>query len=1077
MRSFVVSVVFLVAILALGVIFRTNLAEGAIARWCDSKGLSCAAQVTDLSTDRVSVSGVRISSGSGVPFEADEITAELTWPGFLMPSATHVVVRSPIVRAVFDGKTVTAYGLEDALPSGGGDGGGGALPSLDISDAVLILDTPAGSVTGDFRFLGQVPGAFEARLVLQPATLEQASDRLNINAAAMEVAVSDEGLRGGVNIDIPGASLGETAVDAFQVTMEIAPDGDGTQIIWSGRADDAAYGATSAKDVVFDGLSQLGPVLELTREGLQAALEQVAAEIRGANVQSGALSMETVRFETSLSRNSDGLFAGPLVAAIGDVSDPLGKAKTVTFAGDIGGDAQTGEGRLGGRIVLVEASVADDRRAAWLAPVKAPTPFKAHGAALQSALSGALSGFDAEAAFLLTAQETGWRVESREPALLTAASGFEASVSPAKGRAWLTASPGQVSLSGEARVAGGGAPRVSLDVGGLSRAGGDTRLEAGPVSLAPWRVAGLKLAADLPAVSYNSEQGASSFAAQGTLTLDGRLTGVTAGETRLSGAVTGTSSDGALSVRTADAACLSLKSDGLSAGVLEIGTLDTDLCPVGGVLLDGPVASASGQVRLANAVLPISTRTVRGDLAFGDAMLNWRAERGVDLTLTANTLAAPLTVSGRSLETTGSSVELKSILGRGDPKFSLSLEEAIFAGALIPADVSAGSVALDLTSTDAGLQGRGAMENVGISDFRDDPIYQPLAARFDATITDGRLSMTGPITLETRPDRIATATLDLDVASLTGVARVQTTELTFMPGGLQPLEISERLRGLFTDANGQVRGEAVLRITGGKLAGQGTATVSDFGFQTQALGRVTGVKGVILFDDLIAVTTPPGQTVTISSIDPGLPLQSGRIQFQVLGPSETRLETATWPFAGGVLRVEPTVWRLGETERKVTVSAEKVELAALVEALAAKDIEAQGTVSGAFPIEFDGSNVYINNARFIADQKGGVLRYTGPAARQAANTNESVALAFDALENLEYSVLEIGADGNVAGNVVISLNILGRNPEVLSGAPFQFNVSVDSELGKLLQSGRSLTSSDWLAEAVVKQVTGEGEQP
>lgn len=161
----------------------------------------------------------------------------------------------------------------------------------------------------------------------------------------------------------------------------------------------------------------------------------------------------------------------------------------------------------------------------------------------------------------------------------------------------------------------------------------------------------------------------------------------------------------------------------------------------------------------------------------------------------------------------------------------------------------------------------------------------------------------------------------------------------------------------------------------------------------------------------------------------------------------------------------------------MTVRAEAIDLAALGEALASEDLQIQGTVSGVFPLVLEAGSAFVRNARFLADETGGVVRYTGAAGEQAGGANENVALAFDALKNFQYTVLELGADGDLNGEIILTVKMTGKNPEVLSGAPFAFNVSVDSRLGELLQSSRNLSSSDWLADVVAEQLRERDEQP
>ena len=61
-------------------------------------------------------------------------------------------------------------------------------------------------------------------------------------------------------------------------------------------------------------------------------------------------------------------------------------------------------------------------------------------------------------------------------------------------------------------------------------------------------------------------------------------------------------------------------------------------------------------------------------------------------------------------------------------------------------------------------------------------------------------------------------------------------------------------------------------------------------------------------------------------------------------------------------------------------------------------------------------------------------------------------MLFDALKDFRYEVLEVGLDGNLTGNMLLTLSVLGSNPDVMSGQPFRLNIGVDSALVPLLTS-------------------------
>ena len=290
--------------------------------------------------------------------------------------------------------------------------------------------------------------------------------------------------------------------------------------------------------------------------------------------------------------------------------------------------------------------------------------------------------------------------------------------------------------------------------------------------------------------------------------------------------------------------------------------------------------------------------------------------------------------------------------------------------------------------------------------------------------------------------------MTLDLLELDGEASVETRDLVFEPGGLQPTALSEKVRGFLSNARGQLNAGAYFLIESGDVSGTGYVEVDEFGFDTLRVGAVNNVDGRVEFDSLLDLHTPPGQTVKLGEINPGLPLRDGEIHFQLLGPQSAVIEDAGWPFAGGRLEVGRSEWTIAGTSDIVEISARELELSEIIRIFNLPDIEAQGTVSGRFPVEFDGPNVLVRDAVLTADEEGGKIAYTGDVADAASQA------------------------GNLTGSIMITLRLVGVSPDVLGGAPFAFNIGVDSELAKLINASRRISGTDWLAEINEEDVSG-----
>jgi hypothetical protein len=107
-------------------------------------------------------------------------------------------------------------------------------------------------------------------------------------------------------------------------------------------------------------------------------------------------------------------------------------------------------------------------------------------------------------------------------------------------------------------------------------------------------------------------------------------------------------------------------------------------------------------------------------------------------------------------------------------------------------------------------------------------------------------------------------------------------------------------------------------------------------------------------------------------------------------------------------------------------------------------------VSGRAPLIIENGNIAIDHAVLTGDEDG-YVSYSGQAAEAAAQSNEQANLAFRALENLRYRVLELSLNGPLTGEMEAGLNIEGFNPDVLNGYPFRFDIDLSADLLRLLR--------------------------
>ena len=375
-----------------------------------------------------------------------------------------------------------------------------------------------------------------------------------------------------------------------------------------------------------------------------------------------------------------------------------------------------------------------------------------------------------------------------------------------------------------------------------------------------------------------------------------------------------------------------------------------------------------------------------------------------------------------------------------------------------PVRVSDGAVRWSLNQGVLALEAGSARLTDAQTEARFEPLrLDRLAVRF----ANGRVMATGEVRLPKGARLLGVAAVH-DLESGKGRAEANVGTLTF-GDALQPDEISSAFRGVVANVVGSLRGAGELRWTPDGITSSGHAETDKLDLATAALGPVTGIRGRIEFDDLIAVTTPPGQQVTVAAINPGVLVENGVFTFRMLGPTRVAIAGAEWPFVGGRLRLRPTEIAADEPLRRFTLDVEGVDAAQFLARFDIPNLTVTGTFDGQLPLVFDGAAGRIEKGLLVAREPGGVIQYVGDVGADAMGAGGR--LAFDALKRLRYRSLGLEFDGALDGEIVTAIRFAGTNeapvapaggvPIRASGLPFKFNVTVRAPFRQLLGTATS----------------------
>jgi hypothetical protein len=664
------------------------------------------------------------------------------------------------------------------------------------------------------------------------------------------------------------------------------------------------------------------------------------------------------------------------------------------------------------------------------------TPIGPVAAAMGNAISKSASSFDVSGGIRLV-NFPGYGGARVTDAAVRTITGGQARIFGGKGITyyWPT---GALRFDGTLQMAGGGLPTGTVVLNQAENGG-----MSGQGSFQPYTVDGSRLS--LATLNFQAQpNGATRFSTLANLT--GNFPG---GQVRnfnlpISGSV---GPHGALSVGPA---CTVVSWDYLQMQQVKVGRTRLPVCPTGSAII---AKAPGGQLRvggrISNPALAGSIGASPMRLNASSILLNQAGFNGSNVALKIGKPEAPVALNAKSL--------------RG------AFTKGGAGGTLSNADAVIGAVPLKMTDIDGKWRFAGSRLTIDggllLSDRHDPPKFYPLRSNdTHFVMADNRITATGSLRHPASNTLVTNVTVDHDLKTGDGHATLDVPGLAFGPN-FQPDDITPLTEGVVALVNGTVMGHGDIDwAAGGKVTSTG-----DFATRNMDLaapfGPVTGLTTSVHFTDLLGFASAPHQVATVGSVNPGIIVNNGAIQYQLLPNQLVKIERGEWPFMGGRLILQETILNFGKpTPKRLTFELQGFDAKQFVDSLGFSGIEITGTFDGVLPMIFDENGGRIVGGRLDARPPGGEIQYTGtkPAAGMVAG------LAFDLLRDLKYKSMVVRLDGDLAGEFATRLTIdqvsvgstgggfvAGLVRSAFRKLPLKLNVSINGPFRALIQTAKA----------------------
>ncbi|HEX8446891.1 MAG TPA: YdbH domain-containing protein [Sphingomonas sp.] len=618
---------------------------------------------------------------------------------------------------------------------------------------------------------------------------------------------------------------------------------------------------------------------------------------------------------------------------------------------------------------------------------------------------------------------------------------------------------GAMRIDGRVAVAGGGLPTIAAT---LAQPAADAPI-TGTVRMADYAADGALLR--MAPVQFRTAPGATRF--DTVLTMDGPVASGRVAGLRLP--IRGRlGRGGSFAI---NAACVPMTFDRLTLSGLAVGATRVGLCPGGPALL---ARAAGGAVRGgARIAAPVLMGTLGGApvrIASDSLAIDLN---GADFV--ARRLAVRLgPEDGRSL------LDIDRFAGRfGDGGVGGRFDGLSGRILAVPLAMTEGAGQWQLADGVLHVAG----ETLTVSDTDAVARFRPLVSKTIAlTLRDNVIATHGRLQVPATGTAVTDVTIRHDLNIGAGTARLAVPGIRFGPD-LQPEQLTRLTLGVVANVKGTVTGEGVIAWNRRGVTSGGTFATESIDLAA-AFGPVSGLKTRVVFDDLLALRTRPGQVATVIEINPGIAVRDGMVRYQLLPDQRVAIEDGRWPFSGGALTLEPTLLDFGGTrDRRMTFRVVGMDAAQFVQQFEFKNIAVTGIFDGVMPMIFDDRGGRIAGGRVAVRPGGGTLAYVGEISN--ADLGRFGSLAFDALKRMRYRDLTILLDGALDGELVSKVVFDGTNQtpkeairrngllSAFSNLPFRFNIVITAPFRALLNSAQSLNDP----RGLIRQAMPTAEPP
>ena len=154
----------------------------------------------------------------------------------------------------------------------------------------------------------------------------------------------------------------------------------------------------------------------------------------------------------------------------------------------------------------------------------------------------------------------------------------------------------------------------------------------------------------------------------------------------------------------------------------------------------------------------------------------------------------------------------------------------------------------------------------------------------------------------------------------------------------------------------------------------------------------------------------------------------------------------------GIVSLVPTVIDPVAAQTDILFRIEDIDLETFFNLLKIDGLTGSGQLDGQIPITIKDNLLTIANGRLTASSPGTLRFKSEKASKMLSSAGKEMNLLLQTVQDFHYTELALNLDKLDLHDLVVKLSLLGNNPKVKDGQPFQLNIKLETNIDKILQT-------------------------